>query len=392
MIVPFLLALAIVIACAKLGGWLSNRVGQPAVLGELLVGLLLGPSVINLFGLPYFEAGHVGDTLHELGELGVLILMFMAGLEIHLPDLVKTGKAAVWVGVLGVFTPLVAGWLTALPFGYTATQAIFIGIVLAATSVSISAQTLMELGRLRTREGLTLLGAAVVDDILAIAILSVFLPIASGGGADVLSVAGILARIAIVVGAGAALGLWLLPRVAAWSETLEISQPITSVMLVMLLFFAWIFEAIGGVAAITGAFAAGLALSGSSLRDEIERDMRVLAYAFLVPVFLVGIGLTADLRALSGSAIGLTVIICAVAIGSKLLGSGVGARLGGMSGQEALRVGAGMVSRGEVGLIVAGIGVQAGVINTEVFTVAVVMVLVSTLVTPIMVRLAFRRD
>ncbi len=184
-IIPLLLALALIIALAKIGGWLANQLGQPAVLGELVVGLLLGPSVFNVFGQPYFEATHTADTLHELGELGVIFLMFTAGLEIHLSDLTKTGKPAVLVGILGVLVPIGLGVAAALPFGYTTNQAVFLGIVLTATSVSISAQTLMELGFLRSREGLILLGAAVVDDVLAIAVLSAFIAIAagsSGGG------------------------------------------------------------------------------------------------------------------------------------------------------------------------------------------------------------------
>jgi Kef-type K+ transport system membrane component KefB len=146
------LALALIIAAAKVGGWLSNRIGQPAVLGELAVGLLLGPSVLNVFGLPYFETAHTVDTLHELGELGVILLMFAAGLEIQLSDFIKTGKPALFAGVLGVLVPIGLGIVVALPFGYTTSQALFVGIVLAATSVSISAQTLMELGFLRSRE------------------------------------------------------------------------------------------------------------------------------------------------------------------------------------------------------------------------------------------------
>ncbi len=180
-IIPLLLALALVIAAAKMGGWLSNRIGQPAVLGELVVGLLLGPSVFNVFGQPYFEATHTVDTLHELGELGVILLMFAAGLEIHLSDFIKTGRPALFAGVLGVLVPIGLGLAVALPFGYEISQALFLGIVLAATSVSISAQTLMELGYLRSREGLILLGAAVVDDILAIAVLSAFVAIATVG-------------------------------------------------------------------------------------------------------------------------------------------------------------------------------------------------------------------
>lgn len=389
-IIPLLLALALVIAAAKMGGWLSNRMGQPAVLGELTVGLLLGPSVLNVFGQPYFETAHTGETLHELGELGVIFLMFAAGLEIHLSDFVKTGKPALFAGVLGVLVPIGLGMAVAMPFGYSTSQALFVGIVLAATSVSISAQTLMELGYLRSREGLILLGAAVVDDVLAIAILSGFVAIETAGGGGVAGLAWIIARMLLFLVGAFLLGRWLLPRIALWVERLPVSQGVMSFAVVSVLIFAWASEAVGGVAAITGAFIVGLALSTSQTKDEIEAGIRTLTYAFFVPVFLVGIGLTANARLLSANDLGLALAICVVAVLSKLIGAGAGARLGGTTGREALRVGVGMVSRGEVGLIVAGVGVTAGVIEADVFTVVVIMVLVTTLVTPPLLRLVFR--
>jgi Kef-type K+ transport system membrane component KefB len=364
--------------------------GQPAVLGELTVGLLLGPSVLNLFGQPYFETAHTSETLHELGELGVIFLMFAAGLEIHLSDFVKTGKPALFAGVLGVLVPIGLGMAVALPFGYSTSQALFVGIVLAATSVSISAQTLMELGFLRSLEGLILLGAAVVDDVLAIAILSAFVAIETAGGGGILGLAWIIARMLLFLGGAFLLGRWLLPRVALWAERLPVSQGVMSFAVVSVLIFAWASEAMGGVAAITGAFIVGVALSNSQTKDEIEAGIHTLTYAFFVPIFLVGIGLTANARLLSASDLGLAAAICGVAILSKVIGAGAGAKLGGTTWTEALRVGVGMVSRGEVGLIVAGVGVTARVIEADVFTVVVIMVLVTTLVTPPLLRLMFR--
>jgi Kef-type K+ transport system membrane component KefB len=389
-ILPLLSALALVIAAAKIGGWLSNRLGQPAVLGELVVGLLLGPSVLGLLGQPYFETAHVGETLHELGELGVIFLMFAAGLEIELSDFLRAGKPAMFSGVLGVLVPIGLGTAVALPFGYTTTQAVFLGIVLAATSVSISAQTLVELGRLRSREGVTLLGAAVVDDVLAIVVLSAFVAITLGGTGGILELVWIVTRMLLFLVGAFLLGVWLLPRIARWAERLPVSEGVMSFVVVSILAFAWASEAVGGVAAITGAFVAGVALSRSPLKGEIERGIHTLTYAFFVPVFLVGIGLTADVRALSGDDLGLAVAVILVAILSKLIGAGLGARLGGMTWREALRVGVGMISRGEVGLIVAGVGADAGVIGTGGFTIAVVMVLATTLASPLLLRLAFR--
>jgi Kef-type K+ transport system membrane component KefB len=364
--------------------------GQPAVLGELFAGLLLGPSIFNVFGLPYFEAAHTVETLHELGELGVILLMFAAGLEIHLSDFAQTGKPALFAGVLGVVVPIGLGLAVALPFGYEINQALFIGIVLAATSVSISAQTLIELGFLRSREGLILLGAAVVDDVLAIAILSAFVAIATGGGGGALSIVWIIIRMLLFLVGAFLLGRWLLPRMASWAERLPVSQGLMSFVVIAVLIFAWASEAIGGVAAITGAFIAGVALSNSHNKHEIETGIHTLTYALFVPVFLVGIGLTANARLLSPSDLGFALAISGVALVSKLIGAGAGAKLGGTTWAESLRIGVGMISRGEVGLIVAGVGVSSGVIEADVFTVVVIMVLVTTLATPPLLRLAFR--
>ena len=391
MIVPLLSALAIVILAAKLGGWFSSYLKQPAVLGELLAGLALGPSLLNIFGSDYFQKAHVIETLHELGELGVIFLMFVAGLEVQLSDFAKAGKPAVFSGVLGVMFPIL-GALLLLPFGYTINQTIFLGIIMAATSVSISAQTLMEMGRLRSREGLTLLGAAVVDDVLAIAVLSTFIALTVGESGSALELIWLLVRMALFLLGSFVFGLWFLPRVARWVEDkrLPVSQPLMSLVVVSILFFAWASEAVGGVAAITGAFIAGVALASSPLKEKIEHGVHTLAYSFLVPVFLVSIGLAANARSLSISDLGVTMVITLIAVLSKLLGAGVGARVGGMKWLESLRVGIGMISRGEVGLIVASVGVSAGLLTATAFTSVVLMVLITTLITPPLLRWSFR--
>jgi Kef-type K+ transport system membrane component KefB len=268
---------------------------------------------------------------------------------------------------------------------------LFVGIVLAATSVSVSAQTLIELGRLRSREGLTLLGAAVVDDVLAVAVLSAFVAIALGGNGGALGLVWVIARMLLFLAAAFLAGMWLLPRAARWAERLPVSEGLTAMVLVSALGFAWASEYVGGVAGITGAFIAGVALAGSSVKEEVEKGIHAITYGLFVPVFLVNIGLMANARLLSPADLGLVAVVCLVAIISKLVGSGLGARLGGMSWVEATRVGTGMISRGEVGLIIAGVGVSSGVIGANVFTIVVVMVLVTTLVTPPLLRASFNR-
>jgi Kef-type K+ transport system membrane component KefB len=271
-------------------------------------------------------------------------------------------------------------------------QALFVGIILAATSVSISAQTLMELGVLRSREGLILLGAAVVDDVLAVAILSAFVALATSGSGAILGSLWVVLRMLIFLGGAFWISRWLLPRLVRWADGLPVSEAVMSLAIISALLLAWAAEAMGGVAAITGAFIAGVALASSRGKETIERGLHTLNYAFFVPLFLVGIGLSADARALSVSDLGFALVLSIVAVISKLLGAGVGAKAGGTTWWEALRIGVGMVSRGEVGLIVAGVGVSNGVIAANMFTVAVIMVLVSTLLTPPLLRWTFRKE
>jgi Kef-type K+ transport system membrane component KefB len=385
-----LLALVIIISAAKLMGLASLRLGQPAVLGELLAGVVLGPTLLHMFNWSFFTSTHLQDTIRELAELGVVFLMFIAGLEIDLDEMRHSGKIAALAGVLGVLAPLMLGALVALPFGYNPAKAIFIGVLLTATSVSISAQTLLELGRLRSRVGLALLGAAVIDDILVILILSFFVALAGGSSGGFFDVAVIMARMALFMAGAVLLGARIIPplteRIARW----PISQPVLTATIVLTMLLAWSAEVIGAVAAITGAFLAGLLFARTRYKHAIEDGMAHIAYGFFVPIFFASIGLQTNARLLSGNLLWFAVAICAIAIVSKMLGSGIGARIGGLPNREALQVGAGMISRGEVGLIVASVGISNAIIGEEVFAVTVVMVLVTTLVTPPLLRLVFR--
>ena len=390
---PFLqlsLALVIIILAAKAGGWVSVRLRQPAVLGELLAGLLLGPSLIDLLHQPFFEPETLGETVFNLAEIGVVFLMFVAGMEVDLGEMRRAGRVAINGGVLGVLVPLLLGALIALPFGYAGQSAIFVGVILTATSVSISAQTLLELGVLRTREGIALLAAAVVDDVLVIVLLSVFLALA-GGAAGVGAVALVIANMLLYLALAGAAGWFVLPRLARWVDRQPISEGLAALVLVSALAFAWAAEVVGGLAAITGAFIAGVGLGRSALRDKIEDKMHTITYAYLVPIFFVSIGLQANVREIAGPLLPFLIVLFIVAVASKLIGAGLGARLGGFDNRQALRVGIGMVSRGEVGLIVASVGVNENIIPQEVFSVVVVLVLLTTLATPLLLRAVFPR-
>ena len=389
-IMQLLLVLGLLIAAAKLAGVASSKLGQPAVLGELLAGVLLGPTALNLLGLPFVTDDHLGETVLHLAELGVVMLMFLAGLEVDLDQLRRVGRVAVTGGVLGVVSPVLLGAGVALLFAYGLPTALFIGIILSATSVSISAQTLLELGRLRSREGIAMLGAAVVDDVLVIIVLSLFVAVAKGAGGTG-AVAVIVLRLLLFAAVAAPLGAWLLPRAARWVARLPISAGLLAFAMVTMLLYAWAAEYLGGVALITGAFLAGLLLGRTEFRHQLEEGFHTLAYAFFVPLFFVSIGLQANARALGRNEMAFALAVSAVAIVSKLLGSGLGARLAGFANGPSLRLGIGMISRGEVGLIVASVGIAEGLIGANLFAVMVIMVLATTLVTPPLLRAAFAR-
>ncbi|MBI5878811.1 MAG: cation:proton antiporter [Chloroflexi bacterium] len=384
-----LLLLGIVIFAAKASGWVSTRLGQPAVLGELLAGLLLGPTLLDIMAWPLFAEGHAHDVVKVLAEIGVILLMFIAGLEVNLADMRRAGKAAAWTGALGVAVPWIMGAAFAVMVGYPADRSLFVGIILTATSVSISAQTLIELKLLRTREGLVLLGAAVFDDVLVILALSLFLALSSGASGDPASLIWIVVRMAGFVAVAVAIGLFALQPLLRWIERLPISASVLSATVVVTFLYAWTAEALGGIAAITGAFIAGVFIGRTHARETIESGIHALTYGFFVPIFFVSIGLEVNARAMGETGPLFVAGLCVVAIVSKIVGCGLGARAGGVAWPEALRIGIGMISRGEVGLIVASIGLSSGLISDAVYAATVIMVLVTTLVTPPLLRLAF---
>jgi Kef-type K+ transport system membrane component KefB len=386
----FLIILVIIITAAKIGGYFSYKLGQPSVLGELAVGIILGPSVINILHWAPFTDKHLGEAITHIAELGVLLLMFIAGLDLHLSDLVKSGKASAYAGLLGVALPLGMGYGLARAFTFDDQSALFTGLILAATSVSISAQTLMEMRVLRSRVGVGLLGAAVFDDILVVLGLSIFVALAVGSG-SLWSIAWIALRMFLYLGIATVIGMKHLPKLSNKIDKLPISQGLMAFILIVTLFYAWAAEILGGMAAITGAFLAGLMFAHSPLKDRIESGVSTLAYSFFVPIFFVNVGLSANARELTRESLWLLLAMIGVAVISKIIGSGLGARIGGFTNLESLQLGAGMTSRGEVGLIVASVGIAEGLIPSDIFCVIVGVVIVTTLITPAMLRSLFAR-
>lgn len=383
----FILALTVIVTVTKVGGYLSVRFRQPAVVGELLAGITLGPTILNIMQWSVFSDQHLGEFISHLGEFGVILLMLLAGMHLHLDDLVDSSRVAGLAGTLGVITPLIMGWGICVLFGMPTRSSAFIGLILAATSVSISAQTLMELGILRSKVGIAMMGAAVIDDVLVLLGLSIFTALTgSQTTTGIVEIVTILIQMIGFFTISIAVGMLLIPRLTNWIDGLRINQGIYLYTLVVALVYAWTAEAIGGIAAITGAFLAGLFLGRTVQKDRIIEGISTIAYSLFVPVFFANIGLHANARNITGDLIWITSAIIAVAIISKLVGCTLGARLGGMSLQESMQVGAGMISRGEVGLIVATLGLTHGIINQEIFSITVITVIVVTLVTPIILH------
>ena len=383
-----------------LAGSVASRLGQPAVFGEILVGLVLGPTVLNILGRPLFapaiETGAaqvgLGAVMRVLSDIGVLLLMFVAGLETDLPEMRRVGTVAFWSAFGGVILPLVGGATVASAFGFPLYwQGIFIGTILTATSVSISAQTLLEIGALRSREGATILGAAVIDDVMGIILLSLVVAFAkaSASGVNIAQVGGVALRIVIYFVAAVSAGRGL-PVMLAWARKLPVSQPVLSAAVVIAMVYAWAADYIAAIAAITGAYVAGVLIAQTEFKKEIDSGIHPLAYSIFVPVFFISIGLQADGRAL-GDRVAFTIALVLIAIVAKAVGCGLSARWCGFTRQQALRVGIGMISRGEVGLIVAGYGLSNGLIDQKVFSASVIVVLVTTMVTPPLLRVVFPR-
>jgi Kef-type K+ transport system membrane component KefB len=395
-----LVILALVVSAAKLAGALANRFGQPSVFGEILAGLILGPTVLNLFDWSLFAGAAAGPqagadllaVVRDLAEIGVLLLMFVAGLETDLVEMRRVGKVAFWAAAGGVALPLAGGAIVAVAFGLPLYwQGLFIGAILTATSVSISAQTLMEIGALRSREGATILGAAVIDDVMGIIVLSLVVAFAkaSAGGVDFTEIVSVAARIIVFFAAAVAAGRLLTPALR-WVSRLPVSQAVLSAAVVIALVYSWAAEYIGAVAAITGAYVAGVLIAQTTFKKQVDAGIHPLTYSMFVPLFFISIGLQANARELGASAL-FTVVLVAVAILTKAVGCGVFARLFGFTGRQSVRVGIGMISRGEVGLIVAGYGLANGLIDQQVFSASVIVVLVTTMVTPPLLRLVFPR-
>lgn len=373
----FFFTILIILLATKLAGDLSVRLGLPAVVGKLIIGVIIGPAIFS-----WVENSEIID---ELSEIGVLLLMFIAGLETDIDELKRSFKSSTAVAIGGILLPFVGGYLVGTAIGMEPSHVIFLGLLLSATSVSITVQSLKELNMLKSRESTTILGAAILDDILVVILLAFVMSIFGGEEINLVLVISKKFIFFIITG----LMIWKGAKwFMKWLAPLRVTESVISAGLIVCFLLAFVAEELG-VAGIIGAFAAGLAISQTKYKEEVEHKLEPIAYAIFVPIFFVSVGFSVSFEGL-GEHLGLIAVLSITAILSKLLGSGLGARLTGFSTRSSLGIGSGMVSRGEVALIIATIGLESGLLNPDYFTVLVIVVILTTLITPFLLKIIFR--
>lgn len=382
----YLFFVAIILMSTKVLGLATKRINLPQVVGALMAGLILGPACLGLVEKTEF--------ISSLSEIGVIVLMFSAGLETDIGELKKCGKASFIIAVIGVIVPLLGGFAVSALFNTgenTLTtskflQNIFIGIILTATSVSITVETLKELGKLSTRAGNAILGAALIDDILGIVALTVVTSLAN----PEVEIATVLLKILGFFVFAVLFGVLFHILFVKWTDrTTEKLHRYNVMSFAFCLLFAYIAEAFFGVADITGAFLAGILISTSTKNKYISSRIETLSYMLLSPVFFASIGLNVTLPKMGASIIAFAGLLLVVAVISKILGCGLGAKICGYSSKESIQVGIGMVSRGEVALIVANKGAAVGLMSANFFGPIVIMVVITTIITPILLKIVF---
>lgn len=379
-----LLAIAIVLAGAKIAGEIAKRAHQPSIIGEIVVGIVLGGSMLNIL--------EMDSALNLLSELGIILLLFLAGVSIDVDRLKSVGSVVLVDSFFDVIFAFLLGYFIGLLFGFSHMTALFLGGILTATSVGITTRTLMDIGKLDTKAGMTILGVAVLDDIQGIFILSILAGMATTGTTPPLSEFVIL--ILMVVGFFGIL-LTFGPRFIGFMETvvnsMRIDEAPFAFALVFLFSLAYVAEEIR-LAPIVGAFAAGVVINmGTHYHEAITEKFTPITYGFLAPFFFVGVGLRTNLSVLHTGFLITTAIVIAAFVG-KISGCTLGCSIMGYDKKDSIRVGFGMIPRAEVALITATIGLEAGIVSPELFSSVIVMVLVCALSAPVLVKWAFRDE
>lgn len=388
----YLLDLALILLSTKLMGLVTKKFKMPQVVGALLAGLILGPAFIGLIKETEF--------IKMTAELGVIVLMFCAGLEADVKELKKSGGASLVIALFGVIVPLAGGFGVAYIFNRPSLmgdanatnvllQNIFIGVILTATSVSITVETLKEMGKLKTSSGNAILGAAIIDDILGIIALTVVISLADTS----VNVAFVLLKIVGFFVFAAVAGVLFYFFYKYWAGRTEYGMHrYTIVAFVFCLLLSYSAEEFFGVADITGAFIAGLVISMTHKSEYLEAKFDVISYLYLSPIFFASIGLQVVLPNMNSTIIIFAVVLTLAAVLTKVIGCGLGAKMCKYQNYQCMRIGVGMISRGEVALIVASKGAAVGLLGAAFLGPIVVVVVITTIITPILLKLVFKKD
>ena len=374
----FILQFLIILLATKLAGQISIRLGQPSVLGKIIIGIIIGPALL----------GWVKDTeiLKTFSDIGVLLLMFLAGLETNLADLNKNKKSSLFVAIGGIIFPIAGGFIGGYAYNLSVSESIFLGLVLSATSVSISVQTLRELGWLKSKEGSTLLGAAVIDDIAVVILLAIDMSFFLGENVNIFM---LLIGKVLFFAMSILIAKLVVPTFIRLFSKLKVTEPLLSGALIICFSFALFAEYLG-VAGIIGTFIAGIAVGQTIYKKEVEMKVESIAYGIFVPLFFASIGLAVSFNGIKDQLI-FTIVFSFIAIATKFVGAGLGARLSGFDTHSSMGIGSGMISRGEVALIVIAMGLENNLIPIEYYTPMIIVIIVTTLATPPMLKVFFNK-
>lgn len=379
--------LAIIILFAKLFGVIARKCKAPQVVGEIIAGLLIGPSILGIV--------QQTDFLTGMAEIGVVLLMFSAGLETNLKDLIKTGPVALLIACFGVLIPLLGGtflymgFYGAAPWGSEEFyKAVFIGVIMTATSVSITVQSLREMGKLKGKVGTTILSAAIIDDVIGIIVLTFVIGFKSPDSNPTKVVVNTILFFVLAL----VIGFLLYKLFDLFDERYPHTRRIPIMSLALCFFLAYAAEHFFGIADITGAYVAGIILC--SIRDSsyVEEKMETSSYMIFGPVFFASIGLKTNMGNVNGEILFFSLMFVLVALATKVIGCGLIARMCKFNTSDSLKIGVGMMTRGEVALIVAQKGLAVGLLTSVYFTSVIIMIIITSIMTPILLKIMYSRD
>lgn len=373
-----LLKIAVLLVITKIGGLICRKIKMPEVLGSLMAGVILGPLVFNVI--------HHDEAIEILANLGVILLMFFAGIETDVEQFKKAGKSSFVIAVFGVLVPLVLGTAGAYLFFNNIIQNIFIGVILTATSVSITVATLNELRRLRSRAGINILGAAVIDDIVGLLMISVLIAYVNKN--DGTSLVTTVVEVIAFCGLSGLAVVYLPKLVSKFLNSMQPTRAVFTFSIAGAIIMAVLAEEVG-IASITGAYVFGLIISQIERKEYFKHRVKILSSGFLSPIFFASVGLTATREGLSLELLIVTLVMFVMAVLGKVSGCSLGAKLFKFKNSESIQIGVGMISRGEVAIITANLGLQADIISQAVFVPTILVVLLTTIITPILLKIVF---